>query len=55
MGCYYTALSITPRGVAVVCFHGNISVKAGIIWKQFDLCTEILVATMAIYADTIVG
>ena len=37
------ALSVTPRGVAVVCFHGNISV---IIWKWFDLCTEILVATM---------
>jgi len=36
-------------------FHGNISVKAEITWKRFDLCTEILVATMAIYAYTIVG
>ena len=28
--------------------HGDVSVKAGITRKQFDLCTEILVATMAI-------
>ena len=36
-------------------FHGNISVKAGIPRKQFDLCTGILVATIAAcYANTIV-
>ena len=35
--------------------HCNVSVKPRIIWKQFDLCIEILVATMAIcYANTAV-
>jgi len=29
-------------------FHGNVSVKAGISWKRFDLCTQILVATTSI-------
>ena len=28
-------------------FHGNISVKARIPRKQFDICTQILVTTMA--------
>ena len=36
-------------------FLSNISVEAGIPWKRFDLCTQILVATIAIcYANTIV-
>jgi len=36
-------------------FHGNISVKAWIPQNWFDLCTQILVATMAIcYANTVV-
>ena len=35
-------------------FHGNISVKVRITRKWFDLCTEILVAYMAIhYALTV--
>jgi len=29
-------------------FLFNISVEAGIPWKRFDLCTQILVATIAI-------
>jgi len=41
--------------VGCIGFHGNISVKAGITQKQLDLCTRILVATMAIcYGNTIV-
>ena len=36
-------------------FHGDISVKAEIPLKWFDLCAQILIATMAIcYANTIV-
>ena len=36
-------------------FCGNVSVKAGNTQKRFDLCTDILVAAMAIcYAHTIV-
>jgi len=35
-------------------FYGNGSLKTRIAWKYFDLCNQILVATMAIcYADII--
>jgi len=45
MGCHFTGLNVTPH----IGFHGNISVKAGILRKQFDVSvpTQILVAAMA--------
>jgi len=34
MECSFTCLDITPWGVAVHGFHGNVSVKAGVPWKR---------------------
>jgi len=54
MGCYFTGLNKTPWGVAVVSMVTSVQ-KAMIPRKWFDLCTQLLVATMAAsYANTTV-
>ena len=54
MGCYFTSLNKTSRGVAVVSMVTSVQ-KAMISRKWFDLCTQLLVATMAAScANTIV-